>query len=112
MKSRIFTTAALLAISSFAMPVKAQNTDLDMPITPSAQAQPSADRVLQACSQDRPDTLPNPFKDVPPNHWAFKAVMGIYYCGAYTGVLPLERVRPFLQQQNPQPQSSEIRDNS
>ncbi|WP_169264018.1 MULTISPECIES: hypothetical protein [Brasilonema] len=58
------------------------------PVTPSAQAKPCGDQVLQACSQDRADSLPNPFKDVPPNHWALIAVMSIYYCGAYTGVLP------------------------
>jgi hypothetical protein len=98
MKLRILATAALLATAWFAMPVKAQNTETVQPVTPSAQAQPSGDQVLQASSQDRVDSLPNPFKDVPPNHWAFKAVMSIYYCGAYTGVLPLERVRLYLQQ--------------
>ena len=91
MKLKILATSLLLTTVGLVMPVQAQPT--------------SADRVLQACSQDRADTLPNPFKDVSPNHWAFKAVMSVYYCGAYTGALPLERVKPFLQQQNRQPQS-------
>ena len=106
MKLKLLATAALLVTAGFVMPVKAQNTEPVRPRAPSAQPQPTADEVLQACAQDRADTLPNPYTDVPQNHWAFKAVLSIYYCGGYRGSIPSERVKPFLQRQNPQPQSS------
>jgi hypothetical protein len=48
-----------------------------------AQAEPTARQVLEACVQNRAETLPNPFIDVPTNHWAFKAVVTMHYCGAY-----------------------------
>jgi hypothetical protein len=60
---------------------------------------------LQACSQDRADTLPIPYSDVSPTDWAFKAVMSMYYCGAYRGSIPPEQVKPFLQPQPSQPTS-------
>lgn len=47
-----------------------------------AQVRPTTDQVLNACVQDRADTLPIPFTDVSPTDWAFKAVMNLYYCGA------------------------------
>lgn len=61
-----------------------------------AQARPSAEQVLNACLQDRADTLPIPFTDVSPNDWAFKAVMNLYYCGPIGPNTPptvIERLR-------------------
>lgn len=100
MQFRLFSAIALLAAVGLATPVKAQDTQ---PVE--TRSQVSGEQVLQACSQDRADTLPIPFSDLSPNHWAFKAVMSLYYCGAYHGAIPLERVKPFLQQQTPQPTS-------
>ncbi len=62
-----------------------------------------SDRILQACSQNQAETLPIPFQDLSPNHWAFKAVMSLHYCGAYRGSIPQETTRSVLKTsvQNP-----------
>jgi hypothetical protein len=105
MKLKLFTAIALLTTTSFVASVNAQNVKPVKLVTP--QAQVSGDQVLEACSQDRADTLPIPFSDLSPSDWAFKAVMSLYYCGAYHGAIPLERVKPFFQQQTPQSSSSQ-----
>jgi hypothetical protein len=38
--------------------------------------------------QNQVETLPNPFTDVPSNHSAYKAVLTMYYCGAYREATP------------------------
>jgi len=98
MKLSILTTAVVLAAMGLAIPVKAQTT----PETPSIQTQPNADQVLQACARDQADALPNPYRDIPANHWALKAVLSMHYCGAYRGSIPPEAARPLLEQLNPQ----------
>jgi hypothetical protein len=105
MKLRLLSTVALIATVSFVAPVKAQTSQSVEPGLPSTETQVTGDRVLQACSQDRADTLPIPFSDISPKDWAFKAVMSMYYCGAYRGSIPPERVKPFLQPQPLQPTS-------
>jgi hypothetical protein len=105
MKLKLFTTIGLLTTASFVAPVKAQDAQPVKAVTP--QAQVSGDQVLEACSQDRADTLPIPFSDLSPSDWAFKAVMSLYYCGAYHGAIPLERVKPFFQRQAPQSSSNQ-----
>ncbi|MEN9207678.1 MAG: hypothetical protein Q6L50_00670 [Gloeomargarita sp. GMQP_bins_120] len=49
---------------------------------------PSERAVALACAQRRVRELPIPFADLDPNHWAFEAVMTLYYCGAYRGGIP------------------------
>jgi hypothetical protein len=105
MKLKI-ATVILFATIGFVAPAKAQDSEPIAPTTPSSPAQPTSDPVLEACAQDQADTLPNPFSDVPSNHWAFKAVLSMYYCGAYRGSSSPERVKPFLQQQIPQQSSN------
>lgn len=107
MNFRLLTIVALLATVTVVAPVRAQDTESVKPGTPTAQAQESSDRVLQACAQDQADTLPNPFSDVSATHWAYKAVLSMYYCGAYRGSVPPERVKPLLQQQSAQANSSQ-----
>ncbi|HEY9741533.1 MAG TPA: hypothetical protein V6C90_13665 [Coleofasciculaceae cyanobacterium] len=106
MKLRLLTTVALLTTVGFVAPVEAQTSQPVEPTTPSIQTQVSGDQVLQACSQDRADTLPIPYSDISPKDWAFKAVMSVYYCGAYRGSISPERVKPFLQPQPAQPTSN------
>ena len=69
--------------------------------TPSnqAQAEPTARQVLEACVQNRAETLPNPFVDVPANHWAFKAVLTMHYCGAYRQATPPSLIERLINQQ-------------
>jgi hypothetical protein len=59
-------------------------------------AKPTAAQVRSACVDGRVETLPNPYSDVARHHWAFEAVMMIYYCGPIRESTPewmLERSR-------------------
>ncbi|GEM_PF-978271 len=96
MQLRILAIAALLSPLWLATSAQAQNTEPFRSQRQTTQAQPTAEQVLNACVQDRADTLPIPFTDVSPNDWAFKAVMNLYYCGAIGPNTPpevIERLR-------------------
>lgn len=67
-----------------------------------AQAQPTARQVLDACVQNRAETLPNPFVDVSPTHWAYKSVLTMYYCGAYRQATPPSLIERLLNTPTPQ----------
>ena len=82
---RILATVALLASTSLAAPAKAQEPEAaSTPIT----QRPARTEITNACIQNRAETLPIPFSDVSPDHWAFKAVMTMYYCGAFRQAAP------------------------
>ncbi|HSF75638.1 MAG TPA: S-layer protein [Microcoleus sp.] len=83
MKLSIFATATLLISTGILAPAKAQNTAQVKPNNSLFQVQPAREQILNACVQNQAETLPNPFTDVPSNHWAYKAVLTMYYCGAY-----------------------------
>lgn len=103
MKLRILAIVALLSPLCSVTPAKAQNTNPTTPNNSTAQVRPTADQVLNACVQDRADTLPIPFTDVSPNDWAFKAVMNLYYCGAIGPNTPpevIERLRNNLERRS------------
>ncbi|WP_374827911.1 S-layer protein [Aerosakkonema sp. BLCC-F183] len=82
MQLKMFAFAAILAPLCLANIAQAQNSQSIRSDRQTAQARPTAEQVLNACVQNRADTLPIPFTDVSPNDWAFKAVMNLYYCGA------------------------------
>lgn len=84
MKFRKFATALLLATTGLIAPVKAQEPVAVPQPTPNAQPQVTR-QVANACIKNQAETLPVPFSDVSPNHWAFKAVMTMHYCGAFRG---------------------------
>ncbi|WP_009634219.1 hypothetical protein [Synechocystis sp. PCC 7509] len=99
MKLRILATLTILATTSLNFPVKAQ----------SVVPQSSDNQVLNACVQNQAETLPVPFSDVPPDHWAFKAVMTMYYCGAFRQATPpalFERLKPTQSQTQSQAENS------
>ncbi|KAM3099202.1 hypothetical protein ACKFKF_15470 [Phormidesmis sp. 146-12] len=99
MKFKVLSTAALMTIALIA-PVRAEN----QPKT-TAQSQPDQRQILEACVQNRAETLPNPFSDVPANHWAFKAVLTMHYCGAFRQATPPSLVdRLVNESQSPRPQ--------
>ncbi|MEG4849538.1 S-layer protein [Microcoleus sp. B5-D4] len=83
MKVTIFAAAILLISASFSAPANAQNTEPLKPNTSLVQVQQTREQILNACVQNQAETLPNPFSDVPSNHWAYKAVLTMYYCGPY-----------------------------
>ncbi len=70
MNSKILVAILLLANISLVNYVKAQE--------PSNNEAAKANPVVDACIQNRAENLPNPFSDVPSDHWAFKAVMTMH----------------------------------
>ncbi|MEG4941623.1 S-layer protein [Microcoleus sp. F4-D5] len=88
MKLSIFATATLLIYTGFLAPAKAENTP---------QLQPAREQILNACVQNQAETLPNPFTDVPSDHWAYKAVLTMYYCGAYREATPPALIKELLE---------------
>lgn len=101
MKIQILATVVLLSTFNLIAPVKAQEPGTISPSTPSIQ-KPTRDQVANACIQNQAESLPLPFSDVSPNHWAFKAVMTMYYCGAFREAAPptlFQQVNPTQSQQ-------------
>lgn len=80
MKLKILATAAVLVTTAFSATLVRAEPGIK-PVTPTAQSQPTQELVVEACTQNLAETLPVPFTDVSPDHWAFKAVMSMYYCG-------------------------------
>lgn len=68
-------------------------------LPPDLAEQLTTEQILQACAANQADTLPSPFPDVVPTDWAYKAVLTLYYCGAYRGGIPPETFRRYLEQQ-------------
>jgi hypothetical protein len=79
---KILATTLLMPLC-LAVPAIAQNAAPPRTNAQTPPAQPTASQVIAACVENRAETLPIPFTDVSPNHWAFKAVMTMYYCGAF-----------------------------
>ncbi|KAB8320287.1 S-layer protein [Tolypothrix campylonemoides VB511288] len=93
----VLATTIVLSTAGLVTPVKAQDTPTATPGKPN--------QVLNACIQNQAETLPVPFSDVSPDHWAFKAVMTMHYCGAFRQATPpalWERLKPTQSQQVPQ----------
>lgn len=98
-----FSLVVLLTIASVTSPLAAIASQLPQSLQLNAQAQvePDTKQVLEACVQNRAETLPNPFVDVSPNHWAFKAVLTMYYCGAYRQATSSSSIERRTNQQTP-----------
>ena len=97
MKLSIFGTATLLMYTGLLAPANAQNTAQVKPNNSLVQVQPTPEQILNACVQNQVETLPNPFTDVPSNHWAYKAVLTMYYCGAYREGTPPALIKESLE---------------
>ncbi|MBH8571581.1 S-layer protein [Nostocaceae cyanobacterium CENA369] len=99
MNVKILATAiVVLGTIGVVVPVQAQ--DINNKPTNSNQ-------VLNACIQNRAETLPNPYSDVSPDHWAFKAVMTMHYCGAFRQATPPALFEKLQPTENQQPQQRE-----
>lgn len=97
----------LLLVTGFALPAVAATPTAQMPRSTTSQvtppSQPTTEELYQACTQNRAETLPNPFVDVSPNHWAYKAVLTMHYCGAFRQAAPrslFERSQPIPSSQS------------
>ncbi|MEC4815659.1 MAG: S-layer protein [Scytonema sp. PMC 1069.18] len=91
---KILVTTAVLTTTSLETSAIAQDSPTPTPVRSS--------QILKACINNQAETLPIPFSDVSPDHWAFKAVMTMYYCGAFRQATPpalLEKLQPTQGQQ-------------
>jgi len=101
MNRKIFAVVLVLTTSGLISPVKAQE--------PTNNESQELTQVQKACINNQAETLPNPFSDVPADHWAFKAVMTMHYCGAFRKATPpalFERIRQNQSTQQTNPQNS------
>lgn len=80
MQLKTLATAALMS-ACLAAPVQAESPKDVRSGAPTAQVNPTREQIIQACTQKRAETLPVPFTDVSPDHWAFKPVMSMHFCG-------------------------------
>lgn len=97
LKLRIVAAAILLVSASCSFPVQAQNPAPIKQNNSLVQVQTAPEQILNACVQNQAETLPNPFTDVPSNHWAYKAVLTMYYCGAYREATPPALIQELLE---------------
>jgi len=97
LKLRIVSTIILLVSACCSSPAQAQNPAQVKPNNSLVQVQPAPEQILNACVQNQAETLPNPFTDVPSNHWAYKAVLTMYYCGAYREATPPDLIKELLE---------------
>src|SRR4028118_1074072 len=97
MKLSIFGTATLLIYTGLLAAANAQNPAQLKPNNSLVQVQPMREQILNACVQNQAETLPNPFTDVPSDHWAYKAVLTMYYCGAYREGTPPALIKESLE---------------
>ncbi|MEG4964603.1 MULTISPECIES: S-layer protein [unclassified Microcoleus] len=108
-KLRIVSAAILLISASCSSPALAQNPAQPKQNNSLVQVQPTQEQILNACVQNQVETLPNPFTDVPSNHWAYKAVLTMYYCGAYREGTPPALIKELLESGPPIRESSPSR---
>ncbi|MEG3934600.1 MULTISPECIES: S-layer protein [unclassified Microcoleus] len=97
LKLRIVSTIILLVSACCSSPAQAQNPAPIKPNNSLGQVQSMREQILNACVQNRAETLPNPFTDVPSNHWAYKAVLTMYYCGPYREGTPPALIKELLE---------------
>ncbi|OUL37256.1 S-layer protein [Nostoc sp. T09] len=96
MNIKILLSVLLLGTIGLVNPVKAQE--------PSNSETVKSNPVINACVQNKAETLPNTFSDVPSDHWAFKAVMTMHYCGAFRQATPpalFQQLKPTENLQKP-----------
>jgi len=67
------------------------------------QAELTKAEILNACIQERAETLPQLYSDVPANYWAFKAVQTMAYCGAYRSATPPALIEELLNSEPNEP---------
>ncbi|NJK28322.1 MAG: S-layer protein [Coleofasciculaceae cyanobacterium SM2_3_26] len=58
----------------------------------------SREEIITACYQGRVRSLPNPFRDLSPNDWAYESVLKLYYCPGISPDTPPETIDRLLQE--------------
>ncbi|NER34533.1 MAG: S-layer protein [Oscillatoria sp. SIO1A7] len=101
MKPITTAATALLAIAIAGLaPIqqnaRSQENAPEQPVPPSIPAGLTREEVLNACIQERAESLPQLYSDVPPTHWAYTAVQTMAYCGAYRSATPPSLIEKLL----------------
>lgn len=103
--SMIVLISLMLGLGS-SLPGRSQQIYLEKP--PKSQNNPQYNQltkteILNACIQERAETLPQLYSDVPANHWAFKVVQTMGYCGAYRSATPPALIEELLKSEPKEP---------
>lgn len=96
MKLKLFVTTTLFTILSFSAPIRAQEQKV-IQVFPDDYYEPTQEEIVNACVQNKAETLPNPYTDVEPTHWAYKAVLSMYYCGVFRQATPQSLIDQLIQ---------------
>lgn len=103
----IISVISLMIGGAMSLPGRSHPADSDNPQTlaqnEQRQTEVTKEEIITACIQERAETLPQLYSDVPPNHWAFKAVQTIAYCGAYRSATPPALIEELLNSDNHEP---------
>ncbi|ERT05403.1 hypothetical protein M595_4630 [Lyngbya aestuarii BL J] len=96
MKFTNFAAILLFTLLSSNSPTHAepQSSDFSQSLN---SATPTKADILNACVRNQAETLPNPYTDVEPTHWAYKAVLSMYYCGAFRQATPPALIEQLLE---------------
>lgn len=109
MKFTSVLTILVLASLSCISPARAEPQPPVVSETVTSQA-PTKAEILSACVRNRAETLPNPYTDVEPTHWAYKAVLSMYYCGAFRQATPPALIEQLLQSGRVPVQETQVSD--
>jgi hypothetical protein len=100
MKYSIIPLISLMLWVGSSLPGRSQQISPENPETVAQnnpqQGELTKAEILNACIQERAETLPQLYSDVPANHWAFKAVQTMAYCGAYRSATPPALIEELL----------------
>jgi len=102
MKFSLVTLITVGICGASSLPGRSQTLPPNPP-NPSERSALTKEEVLTACVQERAETLPQLYTDVPPDHWAFKPVQTMAYCGAYRSATPPALIEELLNSDNNEP---------
>lgn len=81
------------------MPIQAENMATELTAETTSE-QIGGEQIISACVNNQAEQLPSAFVDVPSDHWAFKAVQTMYYCGAYRQATPIKLQEQLIEQRS------------
>ncbi|WP_413163993.1 S-layer protein [Capilliphycus salinus ALCB114379] len=109
MKFTPVATILLLTSVGYINPAQAESPSINTSQTV-ISATPTKAEILNACVRNQAETLPNPYTDVEPTHWAYKAVLSMYYCGAFRQATPPALIEQLLQSDSIPGQETQVSD--
>ena len=105
----VATILLLTSVVGSINPAKAESPSINTSQTVISST-PTKAEILNACVRNQAETLPNPYTDVEPTHWAYKAVLSMYYCGAFRQATPPALIEQLLQSDSVPGQETQVSD--